>query len=244
MTLTGICAIGDSNTHMSYMGLANQCQDCNGLANNYASRWTQKLATASGWRVINHGDNGRKIEDFLGTGAGVLGWSNAELPYGWLNARAKYYICCFGLNDASTKSTAEFEADYRLLIAAIQSAGATPVLMTNVAVFYDADLSVSWYKTNRNPTIDAYDDVARALATELSLDLIDVNAAFKADIALGNYDHRIRSDGTLDDSADGAHTGSPDFADYRTNIHYNDAGAQIVSDTIDAYRVAQSWTET
>lgn len=240
--LKGICAIGDSNTAMTYMGLSNQCQDCNGSVDNYASRWTQKLAADTGWRVLNYGDNGRQAEDYLGQGSGVLDWSNDQLPGAWLNARAKYYIICFGLNEQA-KTYAQFKADVEAICDRVLETGATPLLMTNVSVYYTSDLSASWYSTNRNTEIDAYDDELRDIASERGIGLIDVNAAFKADIALGNYDHRIRSDGTLDDSADGANTGDPAFANYRTNIHYNDAGATIVSDTISAYITAQGLTE-
>lgn len=239
----GICAVGDSNTAMTYMGLDRQCQGCNGSVDNYSSRWTQKLAADTGWRVLNYGDNGRQAEDYLGRGSGVLDWTNDQLPGAWTNCRAKYYLLCFGLNEGA-KSLAEFYSNMSDLCDVVLAADGIPLLMTNVSVFYDSDLSVSWYSTNRNITIDAYDDELRDLATARSFGLIDVNAAFKSDIALGNYDHRIRSDGTLDDSADGANTGNPGFANYRTNIHYNDAGATIVSNTIAAYITAQSLTET
>jgi len=245
--LNGLCAIGDSNTHMGYMGLPEQCRLCNGLADNYSSRYTQLLATSSGWRILNYGQNGRMTRDYLGTGIGVFDWPNGEIPAAWLAARAKYYLCCFGLNDAAGGGVSEavFKQNTRDLISVIEDAGSIPLLMTNVSVYYTANLGVSWYSFDRNPTIDSYDDQYRNLNAEIGVRLIDVNAAFKADIALGNYDHRIRSDGvTFTAVNDSSHTGDPEWANWHTNIHYNQLGAAIVANTIQTYITANGLTPT
>lgn len=239
----GIACIGDSNTHMSYMGLSTECEFCVGVSSNYSSRWTQKLEADTGWRIVNRAQDGAQTEDFLGRGTSVLGLSSSEMPRGWLNINAKYYICCFGLNETAL-SLSQFKADLKELVTTILNDGSTPILMTNVSVFFDSDLSVSWYNTDRNITIDSYDDQMRDLSSEISgVLLVDVNQAFKDKIAIADYDHRIRQDGTLDNSLDGSHTGDPDFADWRTNIHFNDAGAQIVSDTICSFITSQSLSE-
>lgn len=240
---SGITFLGDSNTSGAIFALPEQFILGVGPVDNYALRWTQQLATATGWRIQNYGQDGAQAEDFLGRGITCQKIAADLVVEWWARSRAKYYVLCFGLNETA-KTHEEFRSDIRELAAKVIEKGGIPILMTNVSVFFDADLSVGWYNTNRNIVIDAYDDDLRTVATEDGLGLIDVNAAFKVDIGLGNFDHRVRVDNTFDDSADGSHVGDPDFADYRTNIHYNAGGATIVSDTIVAFIAANGLTET
>lgn len=239
----GITFLGDSNTSGSIFPLPEQFILGIGLADNYASRFTQQLETATGWRILNYGQDGAQAEDFLGRGITTQKIAPELVVEWWTRSRAKYYVLCFGLNETA-KTHEEFRSDIRELAQAIVESGGIPILMTNVSVFYNGNLAESWYNTNRNIVIDAYDDDLRTVASEDGIGLIDVNAAFKADIALGNYDHRVRVDNTFDAINDGAHVGDPDFANYRTNIHYNAGGATIVSDTVEAFILANGLTET
>lgn len=249
--LRGICAIGASNTHMPWMGLANECEDCNGVnPGNYGNRWTQQLEAATGWRVINRGDNGRIAQDYLGTATtrdGVLGWPPSKLPAAWLNTRARYYTMDFGGNEPGKRTTAEYRQDLSDLADLVIEQGATPIYLTLPKVHWTGDLATSWYNFDRNPTIELYNDVVRELCAERGFYLVDIYKVIEADIDLGNYDHRIRADGeTLDDSLDALpeNQGDPGFANWRTNIHWNAYGAGLVATAIEALITDEGLTET
>lgn len=231
--LRGITAIGTSLTHMSYMCLPEQCRDCNGAsAANCGSRWTSKLADALGWRVANYGDNGRIARDYLGLNSDVLGWPASELPRRWLAGRGRVVTIEFGPNEPGVRTAEQFAGDVSDLVDVVLGAGAIPILLTLPMVYYDADPAVSWYATDRNPVLEEYSDALRELAIDRDLYVADIYAACEAEILAGRYDHRIRADGvTLDARLDHLYTGA-EWASWHTNLHWNDNGAQIVSDTI------------
>lgn len=242
--LSGWGFLGDSNTSISYMALPEQFVLGTATTDLYEDRWTQKLAAATGWRIENLGQDGAQAEDFLGQGAPVQTIPAATVGRWWRAHRCKYYGICFGLNETA-KTIPEFRADVQKLRDEVLAFGATPVMMTNVSVFFDADKSVAWYNTNRNIVIDSYDDVLRGIAAESpDVLLADVNAAFKAEIAGASYDHRARADGTLTDVDDHLHVGDPDFANWRTNIHYNEPGCQVVADVLEALIISEGLSET
>lgn len=218
-----IILIGDSNTSLTYFVTAGTPE----------KRWGEKLQASIGRRVVNWGTDGAQTEDFLGRGSHALTPQLSKWRYVYAHAA----LVMLGLNETGL-GTAVFEQDTRELVSRLLGIGTTPILVTNVAVDYP-----DHYSTNRNVTIDQYDDVYRNLAAELGLHLIDVNAAVKAEIAVGTWDHRIRADGvTFDNSLDAtqpepwASDGDP--ASWYTNIHLNDAGATLYANQISAYLTA------
>lgn len=191
-------------------------------------RWTNKLEALLGMQVRNHSWNGAKTADFIGTGEHIM----ADYLADWQRHRALYALIKLGLNETDT---GVFEANTRTLIQMVRDRGATPILLTNIAVDYP-----DHYTTDRNVEIDTFDNVYRSLAIELGVGLVDVNAAAKAEIAGGTWDHRVRADlKTLDDSLDDdqpepwASDGEP--ASWYTDIHLNEAGSVLYASEIADY---------
>lgn len=205
-----IVMLGDSNTIISYFGSVPD------------KKWSTIVGVNLNAEIVNFGEDGRTTADYL---------VNDKLTQ-LLAYQAKYYIICFGLNDVKFINTTQFDADTRALISQIQNntPAGIPILMTNVKVDYP-----NHYSTDRNNLeIKPFDDVKRAIATELGLHLIDVYNRFDQEIVAGNWDHRIRTTSIWDASEDAGKTvGAPDY--WFNNIHYNIEGNRIVADEITKY---------
>lgn len=227
----GVVAIGDSNTHQSYFVTSSMAPGgtaTGGNGHHPEKRWTEKVAAATGLHVANWAWNGARTSDFLGRGPHAY----TELLSQWWITRPRYALIMLGLNEATE---ADFELCTRDLVRSMRGRGVVPIFVTNVAVDYVG----GHYSWNRNPTIDAFDDVYRLLANELGIGLVDANAAVKSAIALGTWDHRIRADGvTLDSSLDASRPppyNAGDPSAWFTDIHLSEAGSILYAEAIAAY---------
>lgn len=245
--LKGIGLIGDSTLAVSYFAPSSKFIIGTGAADNYDSRPGQLLAASTGWRVINLAQDGAEAEDFLGLGAQVQKIPAAVVPAWWRAARCKYYVIKLGLNAPphTDERIAKHRADVQRLVQDVLAFGATPILMTNTAVYWTGDLATSWYNTNRNLAIDDFDDQLRDIAAvRPDVLLCDYNAIVKNEHAEGRLDQRVRTDGTFDTTNDHLHVGAPAFADHRSDIHPNFIGCALMAQALADLITAEGLSET
>ncbi|MGV8151337.1 MAG: Ig-like domain-containing protein [Candidatus Woesearchaeota archaeon] len=213
-----IVLLGDSNTAIDWP-----------LAES--DKWPQRVAAGlPGVTVINRGVGGTTTSAFINPTT-PPGYPGSMIQ--WKADAGNYYIITFGLNEIFYGvSLAQFEADTRQLIAEVRSIGATPILMTNT--YLDAPLH--WRATDSmGASIVQYDNVKRALSTELNVPLIDVYNRIQQEAATGNWDVRIRNTRdpyVLDNSQDYLHPNDPTWFE---DVHYNANGCAIVADEIINY---------
>ncbi|MCW8132317.1 MAG: hypothetical protein KIS92_18365 [Planctomycetota bacterium] len=81
----------------------------------------------------------------------------------------------------------------------------------------------------RNEYLAPYQAAIRACAAEHGCLLADVHRAMKDETEMGNWDFRVRGDGSGDPKDDPKHEG--DMA-WFTNIHPNDRGTALIAETI------------
>ena len=81
----------------------------------------------------------------------------------------------------------------------------------------------------RNEYLHPYYEETRKLARQRGYLLADACARLKAETAAGNWDLRMRADGTLDASKDAEHLGDMNWF---TDIHANPQGAAVIADVL------------
>lgn len=83
--------------------------------------------------------------------------------------------------------------------------------------------------TNRNEYLAPYYEQTRQLARKRGYLLAEVCGRVRAETEAGNWDLRMRDDGTLDASKDAEHTGD---LNWFSNIHANPRGTAIIADVL------------
>lgn len=203
--------LGDSNTLISYL--------------NAEQRWAALLEKRVGATVNNYGSSGKITKNFL----------SGTLLTTWQAGANDYYIICFGLNDNDVNNypgspTYEMILDSFYiytdsLINSVLSIGGIPILMADGAVDYP-----DHYTFDKNVGLTTFNTIKETIADSLGLMYIDQFTRFETEINSGNWDLRIRLDGTVDNSLDADHVA--DGVLWFQNIHYNANGCRIVADEI------------
>jgi len=213
---TKIVLLGDSNTAISY------------FENTSYKKWATIIEEELDATVVNLGEDGRRVSDFLDVGENVPP-TEYWIGENWKKTKGDYYIITFGLNDKTYYGVEEFRIYTKEIVRKVEEeAGGIPILMTNVYVPYP-----DYYSQNRNESIDLFDNVKRELAEELEIHLIDVNKRLKKEWEENNlWDTRIRNTDVLDNSQDEGKTVEEGWFD---NIHYNEKGNEIVAEEVISY---------
>lgn len=81
----------------------------------------------------------------------------------------------------------------------------------------------------RNEYLHPYYEEARQLARQRGYLLAEVCGRIKAETEAGNWDLRMRADGTLDASKDAEHAGDMNWF---TDIHANPRGTEVIADVL------------
>lgn len=163
--------------------------------------------------VTNWADNGEFIARFLLKGA----YDAKRLKQEGMDIA----IFRFGINDQKRVKAPEFREQLIKMIQLLQ--GDFP----GVAVFLETGVYVDFpkhYNFDRNAKLDPYWEVARRLAAERELPLIDYYEASRKETAAGNWDLRARRGLVLDASQDAGKENTPEWF---SNIHPNAEGVRI-----------------
>lgn len=203
--------LGDSNTQLRYFSVGQQYTAAGSTVTVNASqrlRFSELVADSNGLRIANEGVGGAMTQDYLQGGQHYARWHAAT---------AATYVISFGLNDQRLGvSVADFRTQTEALIAEVKARQGRVVLLTSIGL---GPKTGSW-GASMNTTMQAYNDVYRALAQALQLPLVDVTAGG----AQGDFTIRNTTPPTVDASGD---AGQP--ASYFANVHYNLAGARYVA---------------
>jgi len=166
-------------------------------------RWTFVASASTGRAFLRYGQSGAVVSDCFD-----LTYADLVSASHWTRLRPLVTLVKFGLNDASSISTTEFNADLTQLCTELLRIGHTPVLVKNIQL---PDTYTGYVAENAE--IVSYDDEKDAVASALGLGVIDLCARFGAEIAAENKDYYI---------ADG-------------NPHYNATGHGIVADEVETW---------
>ncbi|MBI3830926.1 MAG: SGNH/GDSL hydrolase family protein [Planctomycetes bacterium] len=89
---------------------------------------------------------------------------------------------------------------------------------------------------SRNEYLEGYNKEARELAAAKGYLVADVHRRMKAETEKGNWDFRVRGDGTGDPKDDDKHANDMDWF---SNVHPNDRGTALIAETIAAALLAK-----
>jgi lysophospholipase L1-like esterase len=183
------------------------------------------------------------VENYGVDGAISYSFTSSGTHRSWTTSNARWFLINFGWNDQKpdawlTQAGATYSTNAQMaaamttavhnLVTEIRAlgGGAEPVLWTDPRVDYPRH-----HYWDRNPTIDYFNGVLTGEASNFSVPIVDLDLRFRREIARGNWDLRIRQDGTLDDSLDYLHAGDAD-ATWWTDIHPNPRGSAVIADEL------------
>jgi hypothetical protein len=128
----------------------------------------------------------------------------------------------YGQNDMKQYDTKEFEKQLNLLIDTLQRDFSGVLVVLETGTFFDPE-HYTWAGINKR--FDEYWDIVRKVAVERRLPLIDVFRKWEEETRKGNWDLRIRRDGTIDASKDKEHEGD---IRWFANGHPNLNGVKVI----------------
>ncbi len=154
--------------------------------------------------------------------------------------KAAAVFVLFSANDSKVYPPAVFRRKFEALTDRLRAdyPGAKVFLMTSM--YLDPKHSSGHYQQpsmvdgfvqgdSRNVYLTPYFAEVRDLARVRGLTLVDLRARLKAETESGNWDLRVRDDGTQDDSKDAAHPGDMKWFN---NIHPNRHGTEVIADLV------------
>ena len=158
-------------------------------------------------------------------------WGRGEGPkpgryWTEIRGRAKLDIALirYGQNDMKQYEPAEFRERLKELVAQIKADFPSVLVVLETGTYFDP-AHYGWAGINRK--FDGYWQVTRELAKELRLPLVDNFRRWEEETRKGNWDLRIRRDGTLDASKD---AGREREKSWFANGHPNARGVELIAD--------------
>ncbi len=158
-------------------------------------------------------------------------WKEGEGPKPgryWTEARGKteldIALIRYGQNDMKQYEPPEFGERLKELIARIRTDFPGVLVILETGTYFDPD-HYGWAGINRQ--FDGYWQATRNVAKELRLPLVDNFRRWKEETGKGNWDLRIRRDGTLDASKD---AGREKDKSWFANGHPNARGVELIVD--------------
>lgn len=149
-------------------------------------------------------------------------------------------VVLFAGNDGKVYSPAVFGQKLATLCDRLAADYTRARIVLATGMYLDPQHSAGYYRTpsmvpgfvqgsNRNEYLKPYYDEARRLARQRGYLLAEACERIKAETEAGNWDLRMRGDGTLDASKDAEHAGD---LNWFTDIHPNPRGTAIIADVL------------
>ena len=146
----------------------------------------------------------------------------------------------FGANDSKVYPPEVLRQKYEKLVDRLQKDYPGAKIVPATGIWHDPKHSWRYWRTpsmvkgfkqgdNRNAYLEPFFKAVRALAEKRELAVADVWTRMQNETAAGNWDLRMRKDGTDDDSKDAARGSERGWFG---NIHPNSAGRKVIADAV------------
>jgi lysophospholipase L1-like esterase len=154
--------------------------------------------------------------------------------------RADILLLCYGANDSKAYPPQLFREGLKALSARLEKDFPGAFMAFTTTMFLDPAHSAPYHHGtpqvagfrqggSRNEYLAPYNAEIRAFTAAHGYGLADFNLRVQEETARGNWDLRVRGDGTGDPRDDPRHLGDMSWFD---NIHPNDEGTRVLADVL------------